>query len=219
MAERAGCSVARFAGDLRQAQAALAGLIDGELRGMFDGPSTVHADWAGPGVVVDLSRVPYDRVGGRVAALAATAWAQALTTTTDPAAPLRYQVLDQGYQLLVDEPSIAYLRKCWKWGRGPGVANIVIGQRLGDLPPRWRRPGGAANLLADVGTWVIMRERLDDEGLTGRGLGLVADEAAVLTYLNQGRALWKVAGRASVVQHVVGADQWAFCDSASALTV
>src|SRR3546814_4446162 len=44
-------------------------------------------------------------------------------------------------------------------------------------------------------------------------LDLTSTEAAVLARLCRGRALWKVGGRTAVVQHAIGRQELAFCDT------
>jgi hypothetical protein len=54
---------------------------------------------------------------------------------------------------------------------------------------------------------------------TAELLGLNSAEAHLLSRLVKGRALWKVAGRAAVVQHVIGPAEEAFCYTDGALVV
>ncbi len=76
----AGAEIRVSAGDLARAghDAALElrRLCDGDLRGMFDGPTTVDVDWDGPLVSVDFSHLTDDD-GLGVLMACATAWIQA----------------------------------------------------------------------------------------------------------------------------------------------
>ncbi len=67
-------------------------LCDGELAGLFDGPTTVAVDWDGPLVVLDLSAVPEDETLAILMACA-TAWIQAAIVR--PHARRRYIVLEK----------------------------------------------------------------------------------------------------------------------------
>jgi hypothetical protein len=224
MVERAGCSTDELIHGIRDARFALGKLLDRDLRGMFDGPSTVRTDWSGRGLVLDLSAVHGNRAALRLVMIATTAWLQALMAFPESEdTPRRYQALDEGYVLLGDEHTARYLETCWKLCRLYGVANIFIGHRLSDL--RSQADDGTATakiaegLLADTQTRVIFRQSSDQVELTQKALRLTDLEAALLPDLDQGTALWKVAGRAALVQHVVAPGEWIFCDTDSALAV
>ncbi len=95
----------------RSVEAAIYGLgklLDRSLRGMFDGPTTVHVDWAGPGIVVDLSAVQHDPEALTLVMIATTAWLQAILARPD--GPPRLQVLDEAWTLLGSERTTRYLQ-------------------------------------------------------------------------------------------------------------
>ena len=174
--------------------------------------------------MLDLSAVHGNRAALRLTMIATTAWLQTLMAFPESAdTPRRYQVLDEGYVLLGDEQTARYLETCWKLCRLYGVANIFIGHRLSDL--RSQADDGTATakiaegLLADTQTRVIFRQSSDQVELTQKALQLTDLEASLLPDLEQGRALWKVAGRAAVVQHVVASGEWIFCNTDSALAI
>ena len=224
MVARSGCTESELILGIRDARFALGKMLDRDLRGMFDGPSTVASNWAGRGLVLDLSAVHANRAALRLVMIATTAWLQALMAFPETSdTPRRYQVLDEGYILLGDEHTARYLETCWKLCRLYGVANIFIGHRLSDL--RSQADDGTATakiaegLLADTQTRVIFRQSSDQVELTQKALNLTDLEAKLLPDLEPGCALWKVAGRAAVVQHVVAPDEWEFCNTDSALAV
>src|SRR5262249_41903324 len=143
----------------RSVEAAIYGLgklLDRSLRGMFDGPTTVHLDWDGPGIVLDLSAVHSDPEALTLVMIATTAWLQAVLARPD--GPPRLQVLDEAWSLLGSERTTRYLQACWKLSRAYGVANIAIVHRLSDL--RAQADDGTAasklsmGLLADTQTRV-----------------------------------------------------------------
>jgi hypothetical protein len=224
MAQRAATTpgdLARLVADLRFG---LGKLLDRQLRGMFDGPSTVNIDWHGRGVVLDLSAVFHDPEALTLVMIAATAWLQTLLATPEgDHTPRRIQVLDEAWALLRTERTARYLQSCWKLWRSYGVANIAIAHRLSDL--RSQADDGTATakvamgLLADTQTRVVFRQASDQVGETADLLGLNSAEAFLLSRLVKGRALWKVAGRAAVVQHVIGLAERSFCDTDAALVV
>ena len=84
-------------------------LLDGPLRGMFDGPSTVSLDWSGRGVVIDLSAVHQDPDALTVVMIAATGWLQALLAAPESDhVPRRIQVLEEIWALLGSERVAKY---------------------------------------------------------------------------------------------------------------
>jgi hypothetical protein len=224
MARRAGCSRAELARHTADVRFALGKLLDRQLRGMFDGPSNVRVDWGGRGVVLDLSAVFHDREALTLVMIAATAWLQALLATPEGEhTPRRMQVLDEAWALLSSERTARYLQSCWKLCRAYGVANVAVAHRLSDL--RAQADDGTATakvamgLLADTQTRVLFRQASDQVAETADLLGLNSAEAFVLSRLVKGRALWKVAGRAAVVQHVIGPAEAALCYTDGALVV
>ena len=190
-------------------------LLDRSLRGMFDGPTTVSLDWSGPGVVIDLSAVHNEPEALTLVMVAATAWLQGALARPD--GPPRLQVLDEAWCLLSSERTSRYLQACWKLGRSYGVANLAIVHRLSDL--RAQADDGSATakvsmgLLADTQTRIVFRQSSDQVPEARALLGLTSTEAELVSRLCRGRALWKVGGRAAVVQHVVGQAEHAFCDT------
>jgi len=224
MANRAGCDQAELASGVRDARFALGKLLDRDLRGMFDGPSTVRTDWSGRGIVLDLSAVHHNPDALSLVMIATTAWLQALMAFPESdETPRRYQALDEGYVLLRKEHTAVYLQACWKLCRRYGVANLLIGHRITDL--RSQADDGTATakiaegLLADTQTRVLYRQASDQVEATAKLLQLSSAEAALLPKLAKGRGLWKVAGRPAVVQTVIGPAERAMCNTDQALVV
>jgi hypothetical protein len=215
MADRARTTPADLGRQVEAVVYGLGKLLDRSLRGMFDGPTNVHLDWSGPGIVLDLSAVHSDPDALTLVMLATTAWLQAVMARPD--GPPRLQVLDEAWSLLANERTSRYLQACWKLGRSYGVANCAIVHRLSDL--RAQADDGtatakvAAGLLADTQTRVLFRQASDQVPDARSLLGLTATEATVLARLCRGRAIWKVGGHTAVVQHVVGDVERAFCDT------
>ncbi len=202
----------------RSVDAAIYGLgklLDRSLRGMFDGPTTVHIDWSGPGIVLDLSAVHNDPEALTLVMIATTAWLQAVLARPD--GPPRLQVLDEAWSLLASERTTRYLQACWKLSRAYGVANLAIVHRLSDLRSQSDDGTSASKmsmgLLADTQTRVLFRQSSDQVREAADLLGLTAPEATLLPRLAKGRALWKVGDRTAVVAHVIGQSERWFCDT------
>jgi len=197
---------------------ALGKLLDRELRGLFDGPSTVTVDWHGRGLVLDLSAIHHDPDALTLVMIAATAWLQALMAAPDTDdTPQRVQVLEECWALLGAERTAKYLQSCWKLSRTYGVANIAVAHRISDL--RAQADDGTATakvatgLLADTQTRVLFRQSSDQVPDARTMLELTDIEAHQLPRLPKGHALWRVGDHAALVEHVIGAHETWICDT------
>jgi len=159
--------------------------------------------------------VHHDDDALRLVLLAATAWLQ--TTLAQRDGIHRLQILDEAWRLLGAERTTRYLQACWKLCRDYGVANLAVVHRLSDL--RAQADDGtttakvAMGLLADTQTRVLFRQSSDQLDDARHLLGLNPVETDLLGRLTRGRALWKVAGRTAVVQHLIAPGEAAFCDT------
>jgi hypothetical protein len=223
MAADAGIAPERLAEECSPARLGLGRLLTRDLRGMFDGASTVRTDWSGRGVVLDLSAVHADPDALAVVMIPATAWLQALMADPSPDAPRRIQVIEECWAMLRQERVAFYLQSCWKLCRRYGVANVAVAHRLSDL--RSQADDGTATakvamgLLADTQVRVCFRQSADQIPEARALLGLSEREAYLLPRLEKGVALWKVGGRTAVVSHRVSPSEAALCDTDAALTV
>jgi len=215
MIERTRLDTTALARELDAVVFALEKLLERSLRGMFDGPTTIHVDWNTRGLVLDLSVVHHDDDALRLVLLAATAWLQTILARRDGIH--RLQVLDEAWRLLGAERTTRYLQACWKLCRDYGVANLAVVHRLSDL--RAQADDGtttakvAMGLLADTQTRVLFRQSSDQLADARHLLGLNPVETELLGRLARGRALWKIAGRTAVVQHRIAAHEIDWCDT------
>ncbi len=190
-------------------------LVERAFHGMFDGPTNVRIDRDGPGMVLDVSAIFHDRDALGLVLLAITAWLRSVLAQQD--GPQRLQVIDEAWAVFGNERAAKYLQACWKLSRAYGVANVAVIHRLSDL--RAQADDGtttakvAMGLLADTQTRVLFRQAPDQIDDARQLLGLTGVEADLLTRLTRGRALWKIASRTAVVQHVVGPTEYALADT------
>jgi type IV secretory pathway VirB4 component len=219
MADRAGATPAALARSVEDLRFGLGKLLDRELRGMFDGPSTIRLDPHGPGIVVDLSAVHGDRDALALVMAAATAWIAGSLARRDGVQ--RIQVIDEAWALLANPASVRHLQASWKLCRDYGVANLAIAHRIADL--RSQADDGtalakiAAGLLGDTETRILFRQAPDQIAETKALLGLSTMEADLVSRLGRGRALWKRPETSALVQHVVAPSEWAFATTDGAL--
>lgn len=200
-----------FAAANREAALALARLCEGDLRGMFDGPTTPGLDLDARLVVLDLSAVQDSSALG-VLMTCAAAWQQAIMLERKRAAesggeqgPKMISVLDEGWRITSHIGVAEWLQSSFKLCRAHGVQNIIVVHRLTDLGA-----GGAAGsreariaegLIADADTKVIFAQAPDQlEALRGQ-LGLSGTETDLVPTLRPGEALWQVGQRSFLVQH------------------
>ena len=177
-------------------------LVYGDLRGMFDGPTTPGIDLAGPLVVLDLSAVYHSPALGVLMACAAS-WLQSAVTAVRRDRILL--VVDEAWAILGDLGVARWLQASWKLSRAHGVANMAVLHRLSDLravgAAGSEQVGLAEGLLSDSETRVVYAQPHGEVAATADLLGLTATEADLVTQLPRGTALWKVGRRSFLVEH------------------
>lgn len=207
-----------MAADGRAAALELRRLVEGDLAGMFDGPTTGTARLDGALVVLDLSAL-YDSPALGILMTCATAWLQARLRRADGVK--RLVVVDEAWAILHDLATARWLQASFKLSRAFGVSNVAVVHRLSDL----QAAGGegssqqrlAQGLLADSETRVVFGQPPSELEAARAGLGLTATEATLLLHLPRAVALWKVADRSFLVEHVVGPGETGLVDTDAAM--
>ena len=208
-----------LAGDGRLVALELRRLAEGDLRGMFDGPTSSGLDLEGPMVVIDLSAV-FVSPALPMLMTCATAWLQ--TTLARNEGSKRLVIIDEAWAILRDSATTRWLQATFKLSRAFGVANLAVVHRLSDL----RSAGAdgsseqklAEGLLADSETRVVFGQPPSEAELTAGLLGLSDSEKGLLVQLPRGVALWKVGERSFLVEHAVGRDEVALVDTDAAMS-
>ena len=183
-------------------------LVHGDLRGMFDGPTTPGLDLSAPLVILDLSAL-YTSTALGILMACATAWLQAALARTASGRGARraqvFLVVDEAWAILsnlgvarvapVVVEAVTRLRRlqCGRCAPGLGPA---LGRRLG---LRTGRPG--KGLLADSETRVIYAQSPGELAVASDLFSLSTTEAELLPQLRRGVALWKVGQGSFLVQH------------------
>ncbi|MHB1445264.1 MAG: ATP-binding protein [Acidimicrobiales bacterium] len=191
-----------LAEDGREVALELRRLVAGDLRGMFDGPTTRGLRIDGPLVVLDLSAV-YGSTALPVLMACATAWVQATLGSSRPRR--RLLVVDEAWATLSNLGVARWLQACWKLSRAYGVANVAVLHRLSDL--RAAGPAGsqqvllAEGLLSDSETRVVYAQSHGEARASQELLGLSGTEVDLLPRLGRGVGLWKVGRRSFLVEH------------------
>jgi hypothetical protein len=202
-------------------------LVHGDLRGMFDGPTTAGLDLSSPLVVLDLSAL-YSSAALGVLMACATAWLQAALARTAVSAHGSsgrgrfFLVVDEAWAILSNLGVARWLQSSWKLSRAFGVSNIAVLHRVSDL-----RSVGASDseqvalaqgLLSDSETRVVYAQSPGEIEAAAELLSLSATEADLLPQLRRGIALWKVGQRSFLVQHRLSAAERAMVDTDAAMT-
>ena len=212
--------VATLAADGREVALELRRLVEGDLAGMFDGPTTAPVDLGGPLVVLDLSAL-YASPALGILMTCTAAWLQAMLSRHDGIH--RFVVVDEAWAILGQLAIARWLQACFKLSRAFGVANVAVLHRLSDL----RAAGAegseqqrlAEGLVSDSETRVIFGQPPSEVAIASTLLGLTATEADLLPQLRRGVALWKVGQRSLLVEHRLGARERVLVDTDAAMVL
>ncbi len=200
-----------FAEANRDCALALQRLCEGDLRGMFDGPTTPGIDFDAPLVVLDLSAMR-DSAALGVLMTCAAAWQQAILLERRQAAqregreaPKVISVVEEVWRV-ADQIGVAeWLQSNFKLCRALGIQNILSAHRLTDFgavgSAGSRQARIVEGLIADAGTKVIYRQPPDQRPVLRSRLGLSETETELTMTLRLGEALWVVGERTELVQH------------------
>ena len=209
----------QLAGSAREAALELRRLCEGDLRGMFDGPTSGTIDLSAPLVSFDLSAV-YNSEALGILMICAAAWLQRALSRPEPTK--RVLVLDEAWVCLRNIAIARWLQSSYKLARAYGVQNIAVVHRLSDLTSAGSSDSEqvqlARGLLSDSETRVIYYQSPGDVAASKETLGLTDAEAEVLPTLRRGQALWKVGTRSFLVQHRVSPDEHGIIDTDSRMT-
>ncbi|MGH9077409.1 MAG: VirB4 family type IV secretion system protein [Acidimicrobiales bacterium] len=207
-----------LASDGREVALELRRLVEGDLAGMFDGPTSPGASLGGAMVVLDLSAL-YSSPALGLLMTCATAWLQASLAAGD--GRKRLVVVDEAWAILHNLAIARWLQAGFKLSRAFGVAHVAVLHRLSDL----RAAGAegseqqrlAEGLLADAETRVVFGQPPSECESAADLLGLTTTEAALLPQLPRGVALWKVGSRSFLVEHRLGAAEADLVDTDGAM--
>lgn len=215
MASVVNTTAERLAERSRDAALELRRLCEGDLKGMFDGRTTVDIDWDGPIVVLDLSALGSTGDALGLVMACTMAWLHNAIARSDGVQ--RILLLDEAWYLLSNVALARWLRSMFKMSRQYGLSNIIVVHRMSDL----EAAGGegseatriAQGLLSDTETRVVYAQAEGEVADTKRLLGLTGAEADVLPRLGRGVALWKVRQQTFIVDHRVGDREWEIIDT------
>jgi hypothetical protein len=193
-------------------------LVEGDLAGMFDGPTSLGLRMDAPIVALDLSAV-FASPALALLMTCATGWLQ--TILSAPGGPKRLVVVDEAWAVLHDLATARWLQATFKLARSLGVANVAVVHRLSDLAAAGAAGSTqqrlAEGLLADAETRVVFGQAPAEADASGAVLHLTDKERDLLAGLPRGVALWKVGPRSFLVEHGVGALEGQLVDTDAAM--
>ena len=219
--ERATTELHLSAQELRTASRSVAlelrRLVDGDLRGMFDGETSDEIDLEAPIVSFDLSAV-YGTAALPILMACVAAWFQrVLSTDQRGGGAKRIVVLDEAWAVLSNLETAQWLRGSYKLARSYGVQYLAVLHRLADLSAAGAADSAqvrlARGLLSDTETVVIYGQPPAEVATTQSLLELNDTEAALLPTLPRGTALWRVGGRSHLCEHRLSPDETAIVDT------
>ncbi|HEV2791708.1 MAG TPA: hypothetical protein VGV69_10455 [Solirubrobacterales bacterium] len=204
-------SAAEFAAATRQVALALQRLCEGDLRGMFDGPTSGGLDLDAGFIALDLSAVE-DSSALSILMTCAAAWLQGVVMERKRSAESGggeaakiILAVDEAWRITADLGVAEWLQRSFKLSRAHGVQNIIALHRLSDLGAAGaagsREARIAEGLIADADTKVILAQPPDQVEALRSLLGLSATEAELVQTLRRAEALWQVGRRSFLVQH------------------
>jgi type IV secretory pathway VirB4 component len=194
-----------LAASCRSVALALQRLCVGDMRGMFDGPTSEGIDLDAPLVVLDFSAVPDSTAIGILMTCAAAFLRGVLTerkrVAEEGGVPGRKMILvfEEGWRVMADIGTAEFLQELWKLCRAWGIQNILVVHRITDLGASGddgsREAKLAEGLLSDAEVKIVHRQPPDQrEAIIGQ-LGRSESEAEIILSGRPGEALWIVGDR------------------------
>ena len=192
----------------------LSRLVSGDLRGMFDGPTSASVDLDASLVVLDLSAV-YDSDALGILMTCAAAWLQGVVVRDVERKTIF--VVDEAWAILSNLGIAKWLQASFKLSRARGLQNVAVMHRFSDLSATGAQGSQqervARGLLSDTETKVVYAQPHSEVAATRDLLGLTETEAALLPQLDRGVALWKVGERSFLVWHRLGRTERSIVDT------
>ncbi|MGH3328266.1 MAG: ATP-binding protein [Streptomycetales bacterium] len=175
-------------------------LVDGDLAGMFNGPTTRGIDLASPLIVFDLSRIDRNSIAMPILMAVVGVWLE--HTWIKPDRKKRIFLVEEAWHI-INSPSVAQLfQRLLKFGRRLGLSFVAVVHHLSDVVE-----GAAAReasaILKMASTRTIYMQKADEARATGRVLGLPRWAIEIIPTLQPGIAVWDVNGNVQVVKHIV----------------
>lgn len=209
MADEVGTTTRRFAAEARDVAMALQPLCKGDLKGLFDGPTSEGMDFDNRFILLDLSVWWTSQTLG-ILMTCAMSFLQAQidrhykTGDLLGKPPKSILVVDEAWKILTLPGVSAWLQERFKISRKEAQQNIAILHGLRDFDSAGdegtRLTKLAQGLVKDCKTFVLFATGEDDSRAIKQLLGLSEVEREVLVNgLDRGSALWRIGEHRFVV--------------------
>jgi type IV secretory pathway VirB4 component len=175
-------------------------LVDGDLRGMFDGPTTTGIDLDAPLIVFDLSHIDRNSIAMPILMAIVGVWLE--HTWIRPDRRKRIFLVEEAWHI-INSPFVAQLfQRLLKFGRRLGLSFIAVVHHLSDVVDGAAAKEASA-ILKMASTRTIYMQKADEARATGRVLGLPRWAVEIIPTLSPGIAVWDVNGNVQVVKHII----------------
>ena len=226
MAARQGVSTAQFATDARELCNGLDELVTGQLRGMFDGPTSPGIRLDAPILVLDIADTG-GTSGMGIMMLCATAWQRGLVAAGKRAGHVEptIHVTDEAWRALGVAREAEAAQERTKLSRDHNVSSIYLVHKLADLKTSGDEGSRVRqiteNLVADCATRVIYSQPASEIPTLREVLGLTETELRIVTsprIMRTGQALWKIGDRSFLVQTLLAPEEVALTSTRETMT-
>jgi hypothetical protein len=175
-------------------------LVDGDLAGMFDGPTTSGINLNAPLIVFDLSHIDRSSIAMPILMSIVGVWLE--HTWLRPDRVKRIFLCEEAWHIIAS-PSVAQLfQRLLKFGRRLGLSFVAVVHHLSDVVEGAAAKEAAA-ILKMASTRTVYMQKADEARATGRVLGLPRWAVEIIPTLAPGIAVWDVNGDVQVVKHIV----------------
>ncbi len=175
-------------------------LVDGDLRGMFDGPTSDGIDLDSPLIVFDLSHIDRNSIAMPILMAIVGVWLE--HTWIRPDRKKRIFLVEEAWHI-INSPFVAQLfQRLLKFGRRLGLSFVAVVHHLSDVVDGAAAKEAAA-ILKMASTRTIYAQKADEARATGRVLGLPRWAVEIIPTLTPGIAVWDVNGNVQVVKHLI----------------
>ncbi|MCX5211381.1 ATP-binding protein [Kitasatospora sp. NBC_00240] len=175
-------------------------LVDGDLRGMFDGSTTDGIDLDAPLIVFDLSHIDRNSIAMPILMAIVGVWLE--HTWIRPDRKKRIFLVEEAWHI-INSPFVAQLfQRLLKFGRRLGLSFVAVVHHLSDVVDGAAAKEASA-ILKMASTRTIYMQKADEARATGRVLGLPRWAVEIIPTLSPGIAVWDVNGNVQVVKHII----------------
>jgi type IV secretory pathway VirB4 component len=175
-------------------------LVDGDLAGMFEGPTTEGIDLDAPLIVFDLSHIDRNSIAMPILMAIVGVWLEHKWIRPDRVK--RIFLVEEAWHI-INSPFVAQLfQRLLKFGRRLGLSFVAVVHHLSDVVDGAAAKEAAA-ILKMASTRTVYMQKAEEARATGKVLGLPRWAVEIIPTLTPGMAVWDVNGNVQVVKHLI----------------